>query len=199
MLRRLKDRVMAPVARWLGPALSPNAVTVLAFLLGIAAAGAVYARHDALALVLWFANRVLDGLDGTLARVHGRQTDFGGYLDIVLDFCVYAAIPAAIVLASDSRPLAIAGFVLLASFYVNAASWMYLAAILERRGRGASERGELTTVPMPAGLVAGAETIVLYAALLVMEQWRVEVFLLMAALVGVTIVQRMAWARRQLQ
>lgn len=33
------------------------------------------------------------GIDGLVARVSGQQTDFGGYLDILCDFVVYAAIP----------------------------------------------------------------------------------------------------------
>ncbi|MBK8027251.1 MAG: CDP-alcohol phosphatidyltransferase family protein [Chloroflexi bacterium] len=28
----------------------------------------------------------MDGLDGTVARISGRQSDLGAYLDIVLDF-----------------------------------------------------------------------------------------------------------------
>lgn len=41
--------------------------------------------------------RVLDGLDGVVARQKNKQTDFGGYLDIILDFTVYSIIPVAIV------------------------------------------------------------------------------------------------------
>jgi hypothetical protein len=60
-----------------------------------------------------------------------------------------------------------AGLALLGSFFVNAASWMYLSAVLERRGAGAAARGERTTVTMPPGLIAGAETVVLYTLFLV--------------------------------
>lgn len=196
VLRLLKDRWLAPLARWLGPSLSPNTVSVLGFLFGLACAAAAARGANVLAVVLWVVNRMLDGLDGSLARVHGRQTDFGGYLDILLDFVVYAAIPVAMVYASPSRDIAVAGVLLLATFFVNSASWMYLAAILERRELGATTHGELTTVTMPPGLIAGTETVVFYALFLAVPAWRVGGFQIMATLVVVNVFQRLWWARR---
>jgi len=72
-------------------------------------------------------------LDGTHARVHGRASRFGAYLDIVLDFVVYAAIPMAIAWRHGTLSVAFAALALVATFYVNAASWMYLAACACRR------------------------------------------------------------------
>ncbi len=198
LLRLLKDRLLAPFARAIGPSLSPNFISVVAFLFGMAAAVAAYFAEDGTALLLWLANRTLDGLDGTHARVHGRQTDFGGYFDIVLDFIVYAAIPCGLVAASGSMSLAVAGMFLLSTFFVNAASLMYLAAILERRQIGAAARGELTTITMPPGIVAGSETVVFFALFLAVPTWRLLLFWLMGALVCANILQRLLWAKRNL-
>jgi len=198
LLRALKDRLFAPIARWIGPWLAPSAISSAALVAGIAAAVAVAQRLHGLALLLWLVNRILDGLDGTQARVHGTQSDFGGYVDILADFVVYAAIPLGILYADASRGQALAAAALLASFFVNAASWMYLAAILERRHAGATSRNELTTITMPPGLVAGAETVVLYALMLALPALRVPLFWLMALLVSATVVQRLIWARRHL-
>lgn len=199
LLRLLKDRLLGPFARALGPSLSPNFISVVAFLFGIASAVAAYLGADALALLLWLANRTLDGLDGTHARVHARQTDFGGYFDIVLDFTVYAAIPCALVAAAGTMSLALAGMFLLATFFVNAASLMYLAAILERRQIGAAARGELTTITMPPGIVAGSETVVLFSLFLALPAWRLALFWIMGALVCANIVQRLWWARTMIR
>lgn len=198
-LRALKDRLLDPLARWLGPGVPPNAVTLLAFLAGLGAGAAGWRRAYTLALVLWALNRLLDGLDGTLARVHGRQTDFGGYLDILLDFAVYTAVPTGLALGRPTAPVLAACAALLGSFFVNAASWMYLAAVLERRGAGAAARGERTTVTMPPGLVAGAETVVLYTLFLAVPARLPELFGLMAVLVYLTVLQRLWWARRHLR
>jgi hypothetical protein len=100
------------------------------------------------------------------------------------------------------QPHSTAAFVslslLLASFSVNAASWMYLAAILKKRELGARATGERTSVTMPGGLIGGSETIVLYSVFLLLPGYRVPLFLLTAALVALTIVQRLVWAARHL-
>ena len=87
---------------------------------------------------------------------------------------------------------------MLASFYVNAASYLFLSAVLERRNHGAAARGELTTVTMPGGLVEGAETVVFYSLFFIFPAQLAPLFGLMAALVGVTIVQRVMWAVKHL-
>ena len=198
LLRVLKDRLLEPLARLLGPRVAPDLVTVLAFVAGLGAGACAWRRAYGAALLLWALNRLLDGLDGTLARVHGRQTDFGGYLDILLDFAVYTAVPTGLALGRPEPGVLAACAVLLGSFFVNAASWMYLAAVLERRQAGAAARGELTTVTMPPGLVAGAETVVLYTLFLLFPSRLAALFAIMAALVAVNVVQRLRWAARAL-
>ena len=91
--------MLAPFANAIGSAVSPNTISILALLFGLAAAVAAYLARDVSAVVLWLINRTLDGLDGTHARINNLQSDFGGYLDIVLDFVVYAAIPSALILS----------------------------------------------------------------------------------------------------
>ena len=197
-LRALKDRLFAPIALRIGPRIAPDVVTWLAFLAGILSAVLVWTDHARLGFALWIVNRALDGLDGTQARVHQRSTPYGAYLDIVLDFVVYAAIPAAMVLAAGTFRLAAAGVFLLASFYVNAASWMYLAAILEQRREGATARGEQTAVTMPPGLIAGTETVVLYSLFFLFPSARLLLFGISGVLVLVNVVIRLRWAKHAL-
>ncbi len=179
-LRKVKDRLLRPLVAALGW-LSPNVITLLALAVGLAAAGAATQRLYGLGLALWAVNRMLDGLDGAVARATGQQSDFGGYLDIVADFVVYAAVPIGFFLGLPSVELGLSLILLLASFYVNGASWMYLAAILEKRSAGAAARGELTTVAMPAGLIGGTETVLFYTAFFLWPSAARWLFLLMAA------------------
>lgn len=197
VLRGYKDRLLSPLAVALGR-VSPNAVTLLALIVGLTAAVMAARQMYAIALALWLVNRILDGLDGVLARTTRQQTDFGGYLDIVADFLVYAALPIGLFLGQATVALGIGLAFLLGSFYVNAASWMYLSAILEKRRAGANARGELTTVTMPAGLVGGTETIFFYAAFLIWPGALPWLFLTMAGLVLLGVIQRLWWARRHL-
>jgi phosphatidylglycerophosphate synthase len=196
VLRRPKDAALDPIARRVPRAVHPIAITAVAVLPGLGAAFAAAAGAAALATVLWLANRFLDGLDGAVARRGGRQSDAGAYADILLDVIVYAAIPLGIAAGQDTRAAWIAAAVLLGTFYVNAISWAYLSALLERRAAGARARGRMTAVTMPGGLVEGAETVVLFALALAIPDWSVAIMWVMAAAVAAGAVLRaVRWAR----
>lgn len=198
LLRPVKEQVLAPVARAIGRRISPMAITIAGFIVGTAAAVLTARAAYGLALLCWILNRVFDGLDGSLARAQGSQTAFGGYVDIVLDFVVYAALPIAFVVASPRAPLALAALVLLGTFFVNAASWMYLAAILEQRNQGARTRAELTSITMPEGVVGGTETALFYTLFFLLPDRLVMLFGIMSALVLAGVVQRLVWSARRL-
>ncbi len=197
--RAWKERWFAPLALFIGPAIPPIALTLLALTTGLLSAIAAARTLWALAFTLWIANRILDGLDGTQARVHGKQSDFGGYLDILLDFVVYSAIPIGIAVGFNTIPVWLATSVLLGSYFVNAASWMYLSAILEQRGAGAKARKELTSVTMPRGLVAGTETVIFFSLFLLFPAGYITLAWAMTGGVTIGIVQRVVWAARHLR
>ena len=93
-LRLLKERLLRPlVGRIARLGLTPNQLTLISFALGILAGHFCLEGRLNAALVLWWLNRVVDGVDGAVARHLHRQTDFGGYLDIICDFIVYTTIP----------------------------------------------------------------------------------------------------------
>ena len=82
-----------------------NTVTVVGCFIGLLAALAIWQQAYWVGLVLLLISRFCDGLDGAIAKAT-ESTDFGGYLDIVLDFVFYGAIPLGFVLADPrSTPL----------------------------------------------------------------------------------------------
>jgi len=92
-LRPLIDRLLNPIGRGLVTlGVTANQVTMIGAAFGLIAAGCVAAGLFYPALWFVIANRVIDGLDGAVARA-SRSSDFGGYLDIVSDFIFYSAIP----------------------------------------------------------------------------------------------------------
>ncbi|MCL4870566.1 MAG: CDP-alcohol phosphatidyltransferase family protein [Anaerolineae bacterium] len=194
-LRAVKERWLDGVARplhWL----APWQVSLLGLGMGAAAAAALAAQANGLGFLFWFLNRLFDGLDGTLARQRGEKSDLGGYLDILFDFCTYAIIPIGLVWGRPSEAAWLSLAVLLASFYVNAASWIYLAAILEKRHQGQNPR--LTSITMPAGIIGGTETIILFTLFILFPAYQLFLFYLLAGLVIITIGQRLLWAIRHL-
>lgn len=212
-LRPVKTRLLAPIARRLA-AVPPDALTAAGAALGVAAAAAAASGRFGTALALWLANRLLDGLDGDVARLSGRAGPRGAYLDLMADLLVYAALPlglaAGAVGAGLAAPLAtwVAAAALAAACYVNLGSLAFLSAALAPE-RGGSRRGtEAATgrggasapgIHLPAGLVEGAETVVLYTAVLALPHLAPWTLGATALLVAATAVQRTVWGARHLR
>lgn len=175
--------------------LPPWVFTLGGGVMGVGTAVLLSQQHYLWGFLCWFLNRLFDGMDGTLARLQKSQSDLGGYLDILLDFVVYALIPIGLVIGQPSPTAYLSLVILLATYYVNAASWMYLSAILEKRHHQAQN---LTTVTMPAGIIGGTETIIFYTLFILFPAHLVWLFYLMSLLVGITVLQRLVWAIKKL-
>ncbi len=196
LLRPLKDKLLDPLAKLLSRIFSANAVTLISLLFGIAAVIAVFYGHIGAGLILWLLNRITDGLDGAVARVTDKSSDLGGYLDIMADFLIYAALPIAFALQSPAEAALTAVAVLLAAFYINAGAWMYLSALLEKRGRASTR--EVTAVTMPEGLIGGTETVIFFSLFFLLPKYLLFMYYLMAALTLISAAQRIIWAMRKL-
>jgi phosphatidylglycerophosphate synthase len=173
---------------------SADAVTLAGFVIGLAAAAAVAAELYALGLGLILASRLCDGLDGAVAR-HSAKTDFGGYLDIVLDFGFYGAIPLAFVLARPEAN-AVAGAVLIASFYLNGSSFLAYAIMAERHGLATEARGP-KSLYFTTGLAEATETIAVFCLMCLLPASFPEIAYAFAALCTLTAAARIALARVQ--
>eukprot|EP00823_Brevimastigomonas_motovehiculus_P003147 TRINITY_DN1889_c0_g1_i1.p1 TRINITY_DN1889_c0_g1~~TRINITY_DN1889_c0_g1_i1.p1 ORF type:complete len:248 (-),score=29.08 TRINITY_DN1889_c0_g1_i1:271-1014(-) len=211
-LRTIKQLVLERFC-FLFAAIHPNAITITAGVFGIICVYCSYLGRLRLALFLWLINRLLDGIDGVVARFYHKTSDFGGYLDILLDFVVYGSIPIALVLGlppslslslfgvqiSRESALVVVCF-LEVTYFVNAAGLFYLSAILEKLNAGAQSRNELTCVTMTPGFIEGAETVVVYSLFFILPRsMLVSMFLLFALGVCYTIIQRASWAFSVLQ
>ena len=152
-LRKLQQIIFLPIAKQLGNAFTPNQITLIGFLFGILCNIAIYNNYQLLSALLFLLNRIFDALDGTVARLTGKQSDFGGYLDIITDFTVYTLIPISSTLANPSDiALKLLPF-LISTYFVNAASLFQLSAILEKRNLGAALKKETTSVNMPSAVI----------------------------------------------
>ena len=161
-IRKRIDPVLLGMGRWLSErGATPNGVTVAAFAAGLAAAALIAVHWFAAGAIVLLLSRLGDGLDGWVARASGRQTDFGGFLDIVLDFAFYGAIPFAFALANPQEN-AVPGAFLVLTFYVNGASFLAYAQMSEKRGT--VERGSKSLL-YTTGLAEATETIAVFIAM----------------------------------
>jgi phosphatidylglycerophosphate synthase len=156
-IRRLIDPPLARAGQRLAAAgIGADALTIGGCLLGLAAALAVAAGQFYIALALLIANRIADGLDGAIARAT-RPTDRGAFLDIALDFLVYAAVPLGFAAWSPHANAFAAAF-LLASFVANGSAFLAFSTLAEKRGIKTSRQGQKSIYYL-AGLAEGFETI----------------------------------------
>ena len=139
-----------------------------------------------LALALWLANRLLDGLDGPVARATS-PTDVGGFLDIVADFSIYGGFVVAVAIAEPTTRLACG--TLLLGYYVSGTAFLALSSLLERRGQSeiTSDRRSLHFV---GGLAEGAETIFVYVLFCLFPHHADVIAWVFAGIVAVTAAQR---------
>jgi phosphatidylglycerophosphate synthase len=109
-----------------------DAVTLAGFALGLVAALCIARGQSLAGLAFLLASRLLDGLDGAVARLT-RPTDRGAFLDITLDMLFYASIPLAFAFA-DPAANALAAAVLLAAFVGTASTFLAFAVMAQKCG-----------------------------------------------------------------
>ena len=171
-----------------------DAISVAGFAIGMAGAGAIAFQHHLPGLALLLLSRLMDGLDGAVARATS-PTDRGGFLDITLDFLFYAAIPLAFALA-DPAANALPAAVLLASFIGTGSSFLAFAIVAAQRG--------LTSTALPdksfyflGGLTEATETLAAFVAMCLWPSWFPQIACGFAALCALTTVLRIVWGYRR--
>ncbi len=167
-------------------------VTLFACLLGLGAAALIAAGQMMLALLVIIVSRICDGLDGSVARA-SRKTDFGGFLDITLDFVFYGAIPLGFVL-HDPAANGLAGATLIFSFYVNGASFLAYAIVAEKHGLSTTERG-VKSIYFTTGLAEASETFIVFGLFCLFPAWFAPVAYVFAAICLYTALSRIIEAR----
>ena len=137
-----------------------DAISVAGFVIGLAAIPAIALGHVHAGLALILLNRLMDGLDGAVARIAG-PTDRGAFVDIAFDFVFYALVPLGFAIA-DPAANALAAAVLIAAFVGTGSSFLAFAAISARHGRTAADY-PTKGIYYLGGLTEGSETIAVFA------------------------------------
>jgi phosphatidylglycerophosphate synthase len=141
------------------PGITPDGITLVGFAIGVLALPLLALGWYLPALIAIVLNRVLDGLDGALARRRGL-TDAGGFLDIALDFLFYALVPFGFILA-DPQVNALAGGWLLFAFIGTGSSFLAFAALAAKHNIDNPGYAHKSFYYL-GGLTEGTETIALF-------------------------------------
>ncbi|MEE4287777.1 MAG: CDP-alcohol phosphatidyltransferase family protein [Erythrobacter sp.] len=173
-----------------GIGVTANALTFTGLALGLGGAAAIAFGHIAAGLALILANRLLDGLDGAVARVRG-PTPLGGYFDIVADFAFYVAVPLGFGVLDPANTLP--ALLLVASFVLTGVSFLAFAVIAAERGVETQAHGKKSFF-YSTGLAEGTETIAVFIAMCLLPAWFGVIAYGYAGLCVLTVIQRSALA-----
>ena len=171
-----------------------NAVTVASLVAGTLCLVVIATGLNALGLVLWLLNRLLDGLDGEVARLRGETSTLGSFLDIAADFFMYGGFLVALAVQHPDARLAL--LTLFFAYYLNGSLFLALSGILENiKAERLTERG----FHFRRSLTEGFETIVAGVLFLVFPGHVSLMAWIFAALVFVSSAQRLQDAWRLLK
>jgi phosphatidylglycerophosphate synthase len=140
---------------------TPNQLSVVGLMIALGASLAVLTDHAWVALGLWWVSRLVDGTDGAFARQSGQVSDFGAYLDIVLDMIAYGAMVLAFAVRHPDYATAWLGMLFLYSVCIASA----LALGVQESKRAQPTRDD-RGLRLAAGLAEGGETGIAYSAFL---------------------------------
>jgi len=173
-----------------GMGISANMITFAGLVVGLGAALVIAFGEVGWGLALVIANRMLDGLDGAVARATA-PTALGGYFDIVADFAFYVAIPVGFGFMVGENTLP--ALVLVASFVLTGISFLGFAVIAAERGQATEAHGKKSFF-YSTGLAEGTETIAVFIAMCLFPQWFGVIAYAYASLCVLTVFQRSALA-----
>jgi CDP-diacylglycerol--glycerol-3-phosphate 3-phosphatidyltransferase len=181
-------RLLEPLTRTLQRLhVTPNQITVFGALVNVGAACLVVRGDYVAAGIVFLLGSCLDMLDGALARLARMVTPFGAFFDSTLDRTVEGALLAAIAyrFSLDGRNVTV-GITVLA----------LLGSLLVSYTRA---RAEALGLECKVGLASRAERVVLLSVGLVFPVLLPYAIYLLAALTGITVVQRVVHTYRQIQ
>lgn len=191
-LRPLIDPPLSRLAKvFVAANISANTVTWSGFVIGMLALPLLATQHYGLALVAIALNRLADGLDGAIARKRG-MTDYGGYLDISLDFIFYAAVVFGMSLARPDE--AIYGAFLLWTFMGTGATFLAYAILAAKHGETTEIRGSKSLYYL-GGLAEGTETIFVMVLFCLVPGWFAPICVIFGIMCIITAATRIVAAR----
>ena len=148
--------------------ITANEVTWAGLAVGLGVIPLLAQERYGFAAALIVLNRVLDGIDGALAR-QTKVTERGGFLDITFDFIFYSAVPFGFALA-DPAANALAAAALIYAFVGTGASFLALAAIAARRG-ALNPAYPAKSLYYSGGITEATETIAVFLVCCLVPGW----------------------------
>lgn len=187
--RKIIDPFINRIARFLlGLGLIPNHITILGLIVGLGAAMLVYMGHPLLSVILLWLSGLLDVVDGAMARLGGMASSWGSLLDLLFDRIVESALVLSIGLrAVNMLPQLLLMIVILFSMTI----FLSVGALCDKKS--------IKSFYYQAGLAERTEGFIMFTLIIMFPRYATFFTLVFIAIIGITIIQRLAQAKKLLQ
>lgn len=154
--------------------ITPNQITFLSLLFGLAAAGCYLTTHFIIGSILLAVSGILDLTDGSVARLTNKKSDFGAIIDWIVDKYVDGIVLFAVGLSCFfSIPAYLAGFDIAQIVYVGVAGFAVIGSLMNtfikpvtyaETGYSAKEDGKISDPLEGVGFFGRPETMLFLIA-----------------------------------
>lgn len=170
-IQRLIQKPLSFLGKFLLKILQPNQITFIGFFFGIVMCFLIFIHSYFLAILFLFLNRLCDGLDGVMAR-QTSPSPLGAYLDIILDFIIYAAF--VLVFSLENEINLLTGVFLLFTYICTGTTFLTQAIIQPQLDYSQQQDNVEDEIPKSfiyaSGLIEGTETIFFMFLCLIMPK-----------------------------
>lgn len=170
-IQRLIQKPLSFLGKFLLKILQPNQITFIGFFFGIVMCFLIFINSYFLAILFLFLNRLCDGLDGVMAR-QTSPSPLGAYLDIILDFIIYAAF--VLVFSLENEINLLTGVFLLFTYICTGTTFLTQAIIQPQLDYSQQQDNTEDGIPKSfiyaSGLIEGTETIFFMFLCLIMPK-----------------------------
>lgn len=173
---------------------APNRLTGAALAFSFGAFAALFLHLYPLALLCIACNRLMDGVDGPVARITGA-TDLGAFYDILGDFIFYAG--SVFFFAAGRPDMALPAAFLIFSFVGSGSSFLAFAIVAAKHGITHERQGRKSFY-FVEGLTEGTETVLVLVLMCLRPDWFSWIASIFGALCWVTTLERVTRASAQL-
>ena len=156
--------------------IKPNAITIVAFAIGLFSAIFIGLSKPIVALVLLWISGLLDVLDGSVARLTGKSSASGAYMDLIFDRMVEAFIILGFTILAPTNYLAYILFYI--SVIFNFTTFIVAGALF----KNASEK----SMHYDTGIAERTETFIVFSLMLMFKNHIFPILMAFNAIIFLT-------------
>lgn len=166
--------------------INPNHITIAALILGILCFLSLLAGKNILAFIFLWLSGFCDTLDGAAARKKGTPTPWGTFLDITFDRLVETSI---IIALAVKNPQALFSLLFLTvAILISITIFLTVGALARQKG--------IKSFYYQAGLMERTEGFILFSLMILFPAHLIAITWIYTLLIGITILQRTAEAKK---